>query len=188
VGSFCFHDPADALRPLGFGYPDESQAGVIWRVPRNVVKRRQRQPFKPLRHSPAGSFADEIPAQSAAGVQRMDGHLLDVGVLVHLVNEEVGDRSITGIRRHPGPAIPLVGGQLIHTRRRVVGDGSHVDGPKRFAGSDFDVLHRPQVIFPGFPDHRSSQPEAATDWDPLGPDPLTAAARTPSAASVHAVP
>jgi len=95
------------------------------------------------------------PAYSTPRMSGMNRHLLDMGVAVNPVANQIGHRLVSLIDRHPGATGALILQQHLHGQRFVVSDLRHPDVPKTLSGCALDVLQALEFIYPGHSDtHR----------------------------------
>lgn len=80
-------------------------------------------------------LVDKFSAKTLPCMERVDGHLLDMGRLLDHVNQNVSHRIVIGVRGDPCPGVLLLGGQGFHVGWRIISDLSHIEGSECFAGS-----------------------------------------------------
>ena len=134
---FGLHDLPDAVRPIGFqARSRKPRPTVVGGVSGDFFECREGQPVQSARCCPAGRFLDEGPANTAAGVSRVDGHLLDVREPIDDVEQNVSDRFVRGIG-WPPRLCPLDGnrpghlGFAAHHRRSVPSTSRNASLPRR---------------------------------------------------------
>lgn len=150
------------LRPeLGLAKDAEAEALIVGTVPRDVGERRQRESGTPTGVRPGDCAPDKGRPDSPALLLRHDAHLLDVGIAVDIVDQQVPDRRTGVVEGDPGPPVGGVLPQGLNGRGFMVGHRTEPDVAKPLAGG---ALNPPQggcVPGAGWPDRdRRLRPDA----------------------------
>jgi len=146
--------PADRPQARGefrFAEDPEAAAAVVRRVPRHRRERGQRQRRQAIGRRPGRGVLEEVAAEPAAGVVRVDGHLVDVQAAIDHAGHQVGDGLIRLIRRHPEQARLLAGGKNRQRVRLVLRDLGHADAGERLSGRPLDCLEDREFACAGRP-------------------------------------
>src|SRR5439155_25304792 len=115
----------------------------------------------PTRDGPSRDVLDQVPADAAAALIRMDGDLLDVRAAVDLVDEHVRKREVMVIRSDERALVLDVGQQLGDRRGLGSGDGFHADAREEPACRALDSLQVLQISFGCRPDLQRSPPASS---------------------------
>lgn len=150
---FMFADAAEPIGDLIFSHDLEAEPLVIGCVPRNVGVGGQRQSSEAVLLSPCGGGVQECLAQTLSSMVGVHGDLLDMGVPINHVEEEVGHGTIRVVGDDPGPTVLLEAGQLGDGWRFIVCDGSHVKVAERRTGCSLELANSRQVFPASGPEH-----------------------------------
>ena len=99
---------ADAAKPLGdliVRHDLEAEPPVVGRVPRDVGVGGQRQGSEAVLLGPCSSGVQERLSEALSGVSGVHGDLLDMGVSIDHVEQEVGHGTIGVVGNDPGPIV-----------------------------------------------------------------------------------
>jgi len=101
---------------------------------------------------------DKRSTYALAPVIRMNRHLLDMGIAVQRLGQQIADRAIEVVDGDPGAAVAHVGSQGLLGRQLVVGNVTHPDLRKEPPGGRLDPLESRDFVGPSFSDRGSLAP------------------------------
>jgi hypothetical protein len=87
---------------------------------------------------------------------RVNRHLLDVGIAVQEVGQQVAHRPIEVIDSDPGAAVAHIVSERLPGGQLVVCDITHPDLSEEAPGGRLDLLKSRDFVGPSFPDHGES--------------------------------
>ena len=131
---------------------DEPAPNVVGAVPGDLGERGERQGAEPPTVRPPLGVVDERSADSPVARSRIDRDLLDMGVAVDQVCDQVGHRPVVGVGGHPGPPGPPELLEHLDRRRLVFRDLVHTDRGEEPTGGHLDAPEPVQLIGPGVAD------------------------------------
>jgi len=121
------------------GYHDEPEMLVERTVPGNVDEGREGEGWTSGFNCPRLHRFEQILTEALALVVRQDADLLDVGVAVYDIDNDVANRSITLVHGYPTASPAGVIFEHLDRHGISVGYPLHADRPERLSGEHFDL-------------------------------------------------
>jgi hypothetical protein len=126
---------------------------VVRGVPRDVGVGGQRQRCEVVLPGPRGGGVQQRAPKALSRMSGVHGDLLNVGVAVDDVSEQVGDRPIRFVCDDPGTPVLLKDGQGGDKHGFIVCDGMHTQFSERRAGGPLRLAKRREVMEASRSDH-----------------------------------
>jgi hypothetical protein len=125
---------------LEFGHYGEAKMSIERTVPRDIGEgcKRDSRPSRLAR--PRAHAVDQGAPHPGALVLRADTDLFDVGGAVYDLDNDVTDRLVGFVDRHPTATPGRVFGEGVHGGRLIVGHAVQADLPEALAGEALDPL------------------------------------------------
>ena len=150
------------------GDDPKAQPLVVGPIPWHLGVRGQRQGSHAVLLCPGRRNLHQRPADPAVGVVGVHRYLVDVGITVHDLEQQVRDRLVTVVRAHPSP--PVVGkrSELGNGRWCVIGHFPHPELPERGTGGLLHILQTLQVVVANWSNHSCCVADQPTEPQPSG--------------------
>jgi hypothetical protein len=132
------YSPQTGLQ-LVLGHHDEPEMFVERAVPGNVDEGSEGEGWASGVDRPRVHRFEQLLTESPTLVVRKDADLLDVGVSIYEIDNDVAQRTITPVHGNPAASAACVLLQELDRHGLRVGYPLHSDRPERFAGEALDL-------------------------------------------------